>query len=468
MADKLTTALVLHRSHAAWTSLRDRKGAVEIAEQVETPLEIPEGAAEGGPELAAQIKTRCSSVKGIVTLVLPTGSTLLRVVELPSTDPEEIRSMAELQMDKFSPFPVDQMCIGHEVLAQTSDKSRVLVAAAPRGTVDAMGGAFSQAGILPQSVDVEIMGWWWLLKSKGKIADSGRQVLLLMNHGSAELVVVQDGSPLLIRSLGQLSSEAAAAAREIGEEIGYTLTTLETEWGSGHVGGVEIWHGADVPEELLGALPAACSSPVTTSPLASLSPVSEGIARRILEQRGTTLDLAPAEWKAEALSREERKRAVVIAVLLLSIWLMAIMGLFIYSQHEQDQQVFTKNSIVRLDKKAGEVRELQKQVQSLQRYSDRSYSAIECLREVCTLMPPGPELDSFTYEKYGQVGLRGYADSDATIFEFFKQLQTSQFFPKVEPGNVSTTVRNNRPRSQFKLVIRLPEEKKPEEEKKKK
>lgn len=468
MADKLTTALYLGGARAAWTSLRDRKGSVEIATQVDAPLELAGDAADGGPEAAAQVKAKCSGVKGIVTLVLPTRSTLLRVVELPSTDPEEIRGMAELQIDKFAPFPSDQMCIGHEVLARNGEKSRVLVAGAPRSAVDTIGGLFFQAGILPQAVDVEIMGWWWLLRSKGRIPPAGRHVLLVVSENSSDLVVVQDGSPLLIRSPGPMSADPAVAAQDMADEIAYTLTTLETEWGSVPASGIDIWQGTELPAELLQAISAATGLRVTSHSLQELGPLTEGVARRILEGRGATLDMAPAEWKATALSREARKRALVGAVFGLSIWLMAMVGLFVYAQHEQDQQMFARNGLQRLDRKAGEVRELQKQVQSLQRYADRTYSAIECLREVCMLMPPGPELDSFSYEKFNLVSLRGVADADATIFEFFKELQTSRFFPKVEPGQVTSITRANRPRSQFKLVIKLPEEKKPEEEKKKK
>ena len=467
MAEKLTTALLLHRTRAAWTSLRDKKGAVEVAEQVDAPVEIPPDAEIAGPQMTAQIKAKCSGVKGIITLVLPTNAALMRVVELPSADPEEIRGMAELQVDKFCPFPVDQMCIGHEVLSQTDGKSRVLVAAAQRGTVDAMGGAFFQAGIMPQSVDVEIMGWWWLLKSKGKIADSGRQVLLVIEEDGTDLVIVQDGSPLLIRSLGAVSSDPATAARELAEEINYTLTTLETEWGSGHADSVEIWHGTAVTGDFLRELSAACGIQVSSNPLNTLLPLSEGLARRIHEHRGATLDLAPAEWKASAISREARQRITIIACTLVAVWLMAIGGLFTYSQHEQSSQVFFTNEIRRLDKKADEVRNLQKQVQSLQRYADRSYSALECLREVCALMPPGPELSAFNYDKYNQVSLRGFAENDESSIQFAAELQKSKFFPKVEPGAMTAAPpRNGHPQSQFRIVITLPPD--PAEEKKRK
>lgn len=468
MAEKLTTTFLVQRNRAAWTTLRDKKGGEEIVEQVETPLEVSADAAVQDTELAAQLKARCSRVRGDITLVLPTNQVLMRVVELPSTDAEELRGMAELQIDKFSPFPTDQMCIGHEILTQTADKSRVLVAAVPRDAVDTTGNACFTAGILPRSIDVEVMGWIWLLRSQGLIAPVGRQVLLIIDEVGTELVVTQDGSPVLIRALGLTAASATETAADIAEEINYTLTTMETEWGASPVGAVSVFHGKEIGGEFLNALAAALPGiQINPSPLANLPPLTEGLARRVVEHRGSTLDMAPADWKASLISREERRRAMIIIGTILSVWALAMFGLFFYAHFVQDRQFMLKTAVGRLDKKAGEVRELQRQVQSLQRYADRTYSALESLREICTVMPQSePELDSFNYEKFKSISLRGTATGTGPIDEFMGKLQATKFFPKVDPGQTTTVVKNGQPRSQFKATISLPEEKKPEEKKK--
>lgn len=465
MADKLTTALFLSRTRASWTSLRDKKGTWEVAEQVDAPIEAADDADVGSQPFAAQVKSRCSGVKGVVTLVLPTSSALVRVAEFPTADADEIRSMADLQVERFSPFPADQMCVGYEILSQSQDKSRVLVAAAPRGTVDALQASFASSGVSPLRVDVEIMGWWWLLKSKGQIADAGRQVLLVLSGDSAELVVSQDGLPVLIRSLAMSVSDAKTNAGELAEELDYTLTTAETEWGSAPVDRVHLWSAGDISEDLCAAFCSASSLRVDRHALADLPPVTEGVARRIAESSVASLDMAPPEWKATAISKEAQKKVTLFAISVLMIWMAALGGLYWYSQHEQMNAFRFRERIKSLDKKAGEVRELQKQAQSLQRYADRTFSAIECLREVCSRMPAGPELDLFTYEKYNVVSMRGYSDADNSAIDFVAELQKSGLFPKVDPGNSSQVNHKGRQRWQFKVTIKLPEEKKPDEKK---
>ena len=78
MAEKLTTTFLVDRTRAAWTTLRDKKGGDEVVEQVETPLEVPAEADLHGPEFAAQLKSRCSRVRGEITLVLDTEEVQLR------------------------------------------------------------------------------------------------------------------------------------------------------------------------------------------------------------------------------------------------------------------------------------------------------------------------------------------------------------------------------------------------------
>lgn len=459
MADQLTTVLLLQRARATWTTLRERKGTVDIGEQVTAPIELPEGADPFGPEAAAQLKARCGHLRGSVTLALNASQVLIRVVELPSVDPDELGSMAELQVDKFAPFTTDQMCIGHEVLATEGESSRVLVAAAPREAVDRYGGVLAGAGVFPQQIDVDVLGWLWLMKEKGHLGQTGREALLIADDQGCELVVVQAGQPLVVRTLASAAPSTPEAAREVADELHYSLTTLETEWGAGPLQAVQVWHGGSVGDEFVRELSAAGVLHVQAYPLASLPPLTEGLARRRRESAGAALDLAPPEWKASLADREKRRRTATIAGSILGVWLLVLGGIFGFYKFEQSREHNIQAEVKALDQRAVEVRNLQKQVQSLQRYADRSYSALECLREMATLMPPGPELVSFNYTKFKEVNVRGEADSDAPVLEFFRQLQSSKYFPKVQPGNITTGKRGNTERAQFKAAIVLPEEK---------
>ena len=167
----------------------------------------------------------------------------MRVVDLPTSDPAEMAGMVELQVDKFSPFPVEHMAVAFELLSQKETSSRVLIATVQREIVENLGAAFREAGILPHWIDVEVMGWWTLLKEQGELPETGRTVLLILDGNGAELIICEDGIPVVIRSLGTAAgvSEDEFYA-ELADEIGYTLTTLEAEQRSA-AGGSRIGSG---------------------------------------------------------------------------------------------------------------------------------------------------------------------------------------------------------------------------------
>jgi Tfp pilus assembly protein PilN len=460
MAEKYISSIALRRQTVEWTTLREKKGAPDVVDHCLVALEVPPGTDPSSPEMAAELKAKAGRMRGTPCLSVASEQTLLRVAILPSTDVTEIRGMAELQVDKFAPFPLEHMAIAIEILSQTENQSRVLIAAVQKTHVETLGALFKKAGIAAEHVDVEIMGWWCLLRDKGTISDRGREVLLVIDEHSTELIVSQDGLPMLFRSLGSHKHlSPAESAAEIAEEVNYTLTTLESEWGVGAAGPIRVWHGESVGEDFLTQLRTSCTIPVDPHPLGDLPPLSEGLARRAFERSGTMLDLAPPEWRASTRMRHARKMLFGIMGVFLTLWVAAAAtGITMY-ELQKGRVAAAKAAMVQLQKPSDDVKQLQKQVHSLERYGDRTYSAIECLREICTILPPGLDLDQFTYKKYGTVNLRGEADSSDPIYDFFKALEKSKLFTQVKPEGVTSSTRNNRQRSQFKVTCVLPEEK---------
>lgn len=460
MSDLLITALSLRRNAVSWTSLREnkkRKGEYEVAEQCDAPLALPEGVSDpAAPEAAPVLKAKCGSVAGNLTVALPTERVLMRVVQLPSTDPAELRSMAELQVDKFCPFPLETMSVGLEILAQSETGSRVLIAAAQLEHVEQLGETYRRIGLHPRHVDVESLGWWWLLKQSGLVAESGRQALVLIEEHHAELIITQGGVPVVFRSLGALSGASPEeSATEMADEINYTLTALETEWGAMDPGPLQVWHPDTVPPAFFAALRTASALDVRTHSLEALSSLSEGLVRRAARPADQRLDLAPAQWSVEMQDRRARRSALLVGGAALGVWLAAVLVFFILWQVRDHGLRKAKAEAARLAGPAKEVRQIKDQVLALQKYGDRQYSGLECLREVSERLPDGVDLTSFSYKKYKDVSLRGEAESSDPIYEFIDRLEDSAFFTNVAPEGVTDEIRGGKRRSTFRVTCGL-------------
>lgn len=458
MSEEVQIAFVLRDKRVEWTVLQQRKHRAEIVQQQDVALEWPEGVTDlRSPEAAAFLKTKMPAFKGRLGLVIPADRVLLRVVELPSTDPAELFGMAELQVDKFSPFPSDQMSVSLEVLAEQDGVSRVMIAAVQHQVIDQLGGFLVQAGLYPQSVDVDVLGWWTLISDQGRLRANGQEIVVIHDDHCAQLLVVRDGTPVMIRALDSaLDLASAAAVDDVMQEIEYTLVTLESGWGAQPIVGLTVWSHDRVAPELVDALKAAAPFPVTLSSLRDLPPLSEGISRRMSRPGRPAIDLAPAAWRSGIQSKRFQRQAALIGGVAFGVWAVLMLGLWLFAAHQKSMLAEAQSGLIRMQNELQQVTDLRNQVASLEQYADRSRSGLECLREITERLPAGVDITSITYNKTSQITLRGEADTDAPIYDLVKQLEGSTLFRAVKTERISTQVRGGRTRSMFLINIQLP------------
>lgn len=459
MSDGFITALIVRDKRMDWTVLQRRKNRQDIVQQKGVDLEWPEGLTDfRSPEAASFIKTRLPQVKGPVGIVVPAGRVLMRVVDLPSLELEELRGMAELQVDKFSPFPTEQMAVAVEVLHQEAASSRVLIAAVQHEVIDQAGDFLASAGVYPQSVDVDVMGWWRLICDAGHLTGSqGQEAVVIYDEQAAHMFLVRDGFPVVVRSLDiSLPVSEPAFANELMQEIEYTFMTAEGTWGSMETGKMTIWMKGEAPADLVRDLSVACPFTVATADLARLPPLSEGISRRLTAPEAQRLDLAPAAWRKGMQSKMYQRRALSVAIAAVAVWLVLMGTLWFLAQRQKSMLVRAQSEIARVQAEVEEVRNLQSQVEWLKQYADRTYSSLECLREISELLPEGVEITSITYNKSSQVNLRGEADTDIPVNDFIAKLEKSALFTSVKTEGISTTQRGGQIRSQFRVTMMLP------------
>lgn len=456
-----TTGIHYTDETVEWAVLRkNRKGTEKLREG---SLPIPPGffEQENAPIFPAEVLTEIRhSFRGVVTVSLPSGQLLMRMLELPSTVPEEIRSMVELQIDQISPFPADQLTISYEVLQQTENHSRVLAVAAPRKFVDTLGDLFKARNVYIRSLDAEVLAWWSLLVAHGQVPCQGRVVLILEEHTEFSMIIVDDGVPVCFRSLElfhDFSSEGVM--HEIVEEMRYTLLSLEAEYGHRDCESIEIWHEADVPEPLIRMLGEQCKAAVNLHDLSSIPPVSEGLALRSAERRLHHVELVPREWIE--LQRRKRliKASTVTAIAVLSTWLAVVTVAGAVFSIRQASFNRVRKEAARYEEPARAAQAAREEMFSLEKYADRSHSALECLREVTLALPEGVELASFTYKKGDSVNLRGSSEQADLLYDgLFQKLGASELFERIKDQPVSTRTVKDRRISTFSVTAELPKD----------
>ena len=457
MESRYITAVVWRGRTLEWTTLAEVKGGWRVEVQREVAVAAPpESADDPVASVAAVLRAHRAAWKGRVILAVPAEQALLRGLQLPTTDPAELHSMAELQLDKFSPFPAEHMLTAVETLEQHDQISRVIIAAAQRELVDALGAPWLQAGCLPHGVDVDLLGWWHHLGARGRAAAPDGEVLLLLRAAGVDLIATRAGQPVLFRSFGSAADAAhGLSGADLLEEINYTLIALEADGGAAKPR-FTVWRAADAPPELSQALQRLPGEPVEFHELRELPPLSEGLARRAAQPAGRQINLAPPDWGVARRQRRIQRGITLLATLLAGFWLLGLGGLIAGNQLQRRRVAGLKATLVRLEKPADRVREQLERAQTLEQYTDHSRSALEVLREISQRLPAGVKMTSFIYRKNNTLAVRGEAEAPEMIYGFLRDLEQSKLFSQVKPEGITRAPSAaGSQRTQFGLTLTL-------------
>ncbi|NKB25439.1 MAG: hypothetical protein GKR87_13890 [Kiritimatiellae bacterium] len=446
------TGVVIHSAQIEWSTLRKRKGQLNVVTQHTKPLETDAAEDVESSAIAKKLKSIFGKLKSGICLGLNTDKTLIRIVNFPTTDADELASMVELQVDKFFPFPVEQMIVSYEVLTQDETSSHILITAAHRRDIEALSDPFIEAGVPLTHIDIQVLGWFELLKEAGEIVSEGTHVYMFLDKTGAQLVATHNGKPLVFRTLAEhLDVLPDEYIHDMVEETNYTLTSLESEWGGVYASQITLWHSEDVLTELANALHKKCNLPVTTRCFEELPLLSEGLARRAVRNDQEIINLALPEWGLQEKKRKAKRRFISTAAALIFLWFLIIATLVVSSHVTSTQLDVLTSEVEDLEKP---IEKMRTKVEELEQYADRSRTGLEALREITVLLPKGVDLTSFSYKKRKNVTVSGQSKSVNPIYDFFEVVGQSPLFETIKPGKIE----RRRNMSLFnKLVATFPE-----------
>lgn len=462
------TGLRMRQNILEWTTLREGRGGLETLAFRQVKLEGDPALFTDPDKLAAEIRRQCPDLTGAVSLGLSAEHMLLRVIDLPATDPDEVAGMIKLQLDKYSPFPEEHMAVSYERLQTTADGCRALVAAARKETIDFAGAALVKAGLDLQRIDADVLGWWRVLADQGAVPVAGRQILILLEAEGGIMVAVQDGVPAAIKTFGaQAGLPADEYGAELVREMGEFILALDLEQGVAPVRGVDFWHRDLAPDALAEKLQAELGQAVLLHNLAALPPLSEGLARRMLRppfeaapkrEAAAVVDLIPADRRRSDDSLRLKHRVLAASLLVFLLWLALGAGFMAGFALEKRSLKKLEQQMTALQKPADEVRAMQRRSRAFEQYLDRKRSALECLREISQLLPDDTILTAFQFKKGKNIVVRGEALTVNPIYDFKQGLDKSPLFKKIDMGSIQPSKRKEATVQTFQITIQLPEE----------
>ena len=457
MGEKSITAVCRTPDGIEWTTWKVKSDGSERVQQDSAEIVL---SGETTEEILASIELPEQVIEhltGDITVPLRTSELLMRVMDIPAVDEKEITDIVGFQLDKVSPFPQDQLAISHEVLSQTDERSLVLMVAAKRSCIDAVGDVFEAKGVRVHGIDARVLGWMKLLGDEGHFAAEVCEILIIDDGVDFSLVVMSNGLPAAFRMLDEEALNLNTVSG-LAEEIGYTLTTLETERELTSPAAIQFWSRGTPDKDVLEKLSEMTGLSVLPHELDRLPPLSEGISLRTLSDQ-SRVELVPREWIEHQRRLLLRRQFTLIASVVVAAWLALLLVFYSVYKVRDIQLSKVEKQLAAIEPEARQALENREKLKALQVYTDRSDSALECLLDITQRLPPGDiEFASYNYKKGKGVTLRGSAGSDEIVYDYFNALTDSDLFEDLKDQSVNTKTIKGEKIAVFSATLDLPGE----------
>lgn len=359
-----------------------------------------------------------------VVLALPLSQLLVRVLKMPLEVRDDVADAVALQMDKLSPFPGEELSVGCEILSEGESHLWVFAAALPAAVFETLGTALDEARVQAVRTDVAVLGWLRALSGPCQLMRAGRRVLLMDPDGVWDLVVLDDGVPVLVRGLG-----GARAVEDVIRELTLSLLNVELDAGGAAVAEVLVI-SQQVPErafvdKLRGLTGADVRHAVPPTPDGGV----EGVALRTGE--GAALDLTPQAWRDEIKASRTRKHVKTGVGVALALWAILMGTLFIGPAVYKQLTARVRKASRAHARAYKQVSDTRERVNLIESYTDRTYSSLEMLRLTASVLPQGITLIGVSYRRDDGMKISGEAEQPTLVYDFKNAVTENPLFEAV-------------------------------------
>ncbi|MEI6218223.1 MAG: pilus assembly protein PilM [bacterium] len=390
-----------------------------------------------------------------VVACLPRQVVNVRLLEVPSTDPDEIAGMVELQVGKQTPYSRDEIVADYRTIGAGRDgHTRIMLIMVQQGIMRQRFRILEEAGLDVESMSVSSEGMLnWYRSIHPEKAGKGGTVLLDVDAGCSDLSIIVKGQLVFTKSIlvgaSQLLDEPdkwrEKLAREVensiemyrGEAGGYA--SLDTILLSGASQGIE---GLDVDLGNRLKLEAKSVDCMQNVRLAEGLPGMRDKSFRGLSFTpviGMAMDpgslefaLVPESVKMRRDLETKARRLTAMGIGVLAVGMLLSVLTIVLMHQKLGVVIDLRSRLKETEAKVAEVNRMSQTVETIMERLDSSRAPVNILLELCKVTPPLVMYDSIVFETEGVLVLKGRAHSFPDVDMLRVKLETSSaMFPNV-------------------------------------
>ena len=417
-----------------------------------------------GDALTRELKTALAGFnpkKTHVLCVIPASVATTKNIEVPSVDPEEIKSIINLQAARHSPFSRDEILVGHINLGSyQANFTKVLLVIVNRNVVKERLKIFESAGLETHKVVFEPEGIArFYAKALNIKRDSAPVGIIDVGAQSTTVIIESRGTAAMCRSIpigmGALASQGAEARDKLIVEIKTSLDSYRDEDIDKTPAYFILTSSQSIVKDLQPSLASVVGTPVQVTSFIDQLKAGGGLKKKLEKDfaEDTLTDvLAPAisagrcevnlipEEILMKRSVEEQSREAMIAGVLVVVILMLV-G-FILGAKNYFKETFLKQNL--RAKYAGQHEEVLKLEEELRKTKmvrellNSRLSSLKILRGLYAVITKDIYLNSINETEDGVITINGIAETTSRVYAFVSSLSESKFFDGVKTKSTAS------------------------------
>jgi len=417
--------------------------------------------------------------------VIPRQFVTIRNLNLPSTKPEEIKDIIDLQAGRQTPYLSNEIVVDYRILSnQKEGYTRVLVAIVHRNIIRRCLDILKRADIIPKKVVLSSEGVAnWILACLGrdsafggiKTTEDEPFVLIDVDSNSIDFGIVSGDKIIFTRSIPagaeQIASDPDKARDKFLSEIKHSFNIYQNEEIGKDTDKIILTGAEDGLSDLENILKAEFKSvqvlnyqnfkELHIGTFIYDTPASKkvsfcGVMGLALKPEGAHIDLLPKEIKAERI-KEIKRHQFILTGSLIGFIFVAGLGISLEKIYAKSQYLNWLN--VQSHKTQIESREVGTtlaKVNIIKDYLNTEDSALDILYEVHRLVPAQIYLTSTIFDrKNRKFSLRGTSNTMSEVFDFVKILEDSDCFENVKTKYTTKRKLEGKELTDFELICQI-------------
>ena len=407
-----------------------------------------------------------------VSIVVPRSRVILRLMTFPSLDPEEIRSMLNLQIGSSIPYSREEIELDFHIISRTKDGyANVVVVVIPQEIAVRYARIFTDANIKVEGMTVSSIGLWLFCQQQNLFLDKSTAIIDIdKNH--SEILIADKGQWYLSRELplgfGQIEENAS---EEMLRQWDLTLTNS----GNKCLDNLEFIYVGNTDKQSQSLESGLTKRDHRVSVkgliLTKILVTARGLRwpKIFIEEGGSFISLAgialssqlpPVNLMPKSVQKIQHRKQFQRQLLVLVFWVMAAL---LALAAVLGQGTIRKNLILaQLDQEldvakqeAFNVESQWKKIQDIENMIKNRLIFSKLASSIYHLLPSGIYLSNINISSGVSLALQGVASNSSDINQFQKSMVASPYFFNVSLDYVNKRVTSQGELDYFKITATL-------------